>query len=187
MSVRITKECYMKKVIIVLAIVMGLSGVTLGAAGNNPNPLGFYITSGYQGSSTSAPGDALIAMGVDWNFTDNFYVFGELFGATFNPFTMGFLGGVDYEFLRQPIQEGSDFTWYVRGGLAAGGTNLGKNPETAGITTTATGAIGLTLDLENAGLLFAHFRPHLGIVITPQAQDKVDFRYSTAIAVGYRL
>ncbi len=174
----------MKKFIMVLAIAIGLSGVTLAAKGNNPNPLGFYISSGYQGVQKT--GDGLVALGVDWNFVDNLYVFGELFGATFNPFTVGVLGGVDYEFIRQPIQEGSDFTWYVRGGAAVGGTNLGKDAN-AGITTTATGAVGVSLDLENAGLLFAHFRPHLGIVITPNANDKVGFRYSTAVAFGYRL
>ncbi len=174
----------MKKIIMVLAIVVGLSGATLAAKGNNPNPLGFYMSSGYQGVQKN--GDALIALGVDWNFADNLYVFGELFGATFNPFSIGIIGGVDYEFIRKPIQNGSDFTWYLRGGAAAGGTNLGKDIN-AGITATATGVIGMTLDLENAGLLFTHFRPNLGIVITPNANDKVGFRYSTAIAFGYRL
>ncbi len=172
----------MKKIIAVLAVLIAFSGATLAAQGENPNPVGAYLSGGY-----GTAGSGLLAAGVDWNFNGNLYLYGELFGTQFKPFSIGAIGGLDYEFIRQPLQAGSDFEWYIRAGGALGGSSLGDDNM---LLISGTGVAGMTLDLENAGKLFWHFRPHLGMVINPsgvgESDKKVGFLWTTSVAFGYR-
>ncbi len=173
----------MKKLILTLfflALAMGtsLSAEEIEESTENLNPFGIYISGGY-----GETGTGLIALGVDWNFTQNLYLYAELFGTQFNPFSLGALGGLEYEFIRNPFQEGSDFTYYLRAGGAFGGSSLDSNRM---LITSATGSAGLNLDLENAGLIFTQFRQHLGIQINPSEDKKLAFLWSSSLAFGYR-
>ncbi len=175
----------MKKIIALVAMAVALSGATLAAAGNNPNPFGVYLGGGY--------GNGLITVGGDWNFTEDLYGYAEVYVDSFSdPFAIGGLGGVDYEFINQKFSSVEELSWYIRSGGALGMAYVnpkGDLPKShATFQGFATGVAGLEYAIGE-GSIFGHLRPKLGIGTKKdytENKTKVIFDWGISFAVGYR-
>ncbi len=184
---KITKRSIylMKKIIAIVAVVVAISGVTLGAAGNNPNPFGIYLAGGY--------GNGVITLGGEWNFSEDLYGYAEVYVNDFSdPFSIGGLGGVDYEFINQKFSSLEELSWYIRGGGAIGTTYVNPKGELLKSHATfhgfATGVAGLEYAIGD-GAIFGHLRPKLGIGSRKNDEkNKTDivFDWGVSAAFGYR-
>ncbi len=169
----------MKKIIVLLAVLLAFSGATLAAEGNNPNPWAAYITSGY------GDGFGGVALGAEYNFDEDYYAFAELSVSDFDPFRSSIVVGADYEFIREAFEDASDWGYYVRGGAAVG-AGLHKQPA---FKVVGTAVAGISYDIQDAGVLFLHLRPELGINIQDNGnsnESNVKFRWNGNLAFGYR-
>ncbi len=174
----------MKKIIAIVAIAVTLSAVALGAEGNNPNPFGIYLGGGY--------GNGLVTLGGEWNFSEDLYGYAEVYVDDFSdPFVIGGLGGVDYEFLNKKFSSSGDLSWYLRGGGALGLSYVNPTGEILKSHATfhgfATSVVGLEYAIGN-GSMFGHLRPKLGIGSEKNDKNGTDiiFDWGITVALGYR-
>ncbi len=187
----------MKKIIVLLAVLLAFAGTTLAAA--ESKPLGIYLSNGFHGVggyseeilgqtiTTDGSSNYALGLGAEYLVSEDVYAWLEFSVSEFDPFLMGTILGVDYEFINENLD--GDLDWYLRAGGAAGIHGYTQD-NASSFSLTGTGVAGVNWNIDD-GQIFAQLRPTIGanfksFEIGNESELKTRLQWSVALQTGYR-